>query len=242
MLFSNSVVRAAALGLAACLASALPAAAIPVNVYADGTTDFGFDPNDVAAAIGAGANDPIGVDGLNGGIPWLTITTPDSINATKGKNKENPSTGSSVWTLHIDDNAPAGALEDFALVILGHDPNDPIGKYKTENVGLTIDTNLPWQFVTPDGVSVTGTTGGTGPVYIAYLLGDLVAGESYDVPIEYLLAQKLKKVKNASGEKVFTFPRYSYAVVSGVTVPEPSTLALLAFGALAAVSVARRSR
>jgi hypothetical protein len=242
MLFSNSVVRAAALGLATCLASALPAAAIPVNVYADGTTDFGFDPSDVAAAIGAGADDPTGVDGLNGGTPWLTITTPDGISATKGKNKDNPSKGSSVWTLHIGDNAPQGALEDFALVILGHDPNDPIQKYKSENVGLTIDTTLPWLFVTPDGVSSAGTTGGGGPVYVAYLLGDLEAGESYDIPIEYLLGQKLKKVKNASGDKVYMFPRYSYAVVSGVPVPEPGTFALLGFGALAAVAAARRAR
>jgi hypothetical protein len=240
MLLSNSVMRAAVLGLLACLTSALPAAAIPVDVYADGTTDFGFDPNDVAAAIGAGANDPEDVDGLNGGIPWLTITTPDSINASKGKSRENPSTGSSTWTLHIAANAPAAALEDFALVILGHDPNDPISKYKSENVGLTIDTNLPWQFVTPDGVSATGT-GGSGPVYVAYLLGDLEAGQSYEIPIEYLLAQKLKKGKNAAGEKVFMFPRYSYAVVSGV-VPEPSTLALLALGALAAGAAARRAR
>ena len=241
MLFSNSVLRAAAFGLAACLASALPAAALPVDVYADGTEDFGFDPSDVANAIGQGASDPTGVTGLNGGIPWLTITTPDGISATKGKSKESPSTGSSVWTLHIADDAPAGALEDFALVILGHDPNDPISKYKSENVGLTIDTNLPWLFVTPGGLAPAGATGGSGPVYVAYALGDLEAGESYEIPIEYLLAQKLKKGKNAAGEKVFMFPRYSYAVVSGVPVPEPSTLALLAFGGVAALA-ARRAR
>jgi hypothetical protein len=62
------------------------------------------------------------------------------------------------------------------------------------------------------------------------------------VPIEYLLGQKLKKGKNAAGEKVFMFPRYSYAVVSVSGVPEPSTLGLVALGAVAIAFVKRRSR
>ena len=242
MLFSNVAPRVIALGLLIGVASAVPAAAIPVSVYADGTTDFGFDPTDVAAAIAAGANAPLPVGLLDDGVPWLTITTPDGISGVKGKDKENPTTGSSVWTLHIAANAPQGELQNFALVILGHDPNDPIGKYKTENVGLEIDTELPWQFVTPGGsVSTTGTTG-SDPVYVAFLLGDLVAGEEYEMPIDYLLGQKPKKGKNASGEKVFMFPRYAYAYVSGVVVPEPSTLALLALGAATVGFAARRSR
>ena len=242
MLFSNVAPRAIALGLLIGVASAVPAAAIPVSVYADGTTDFGFDPTDVAAAIAAGANAPLPVGTLDDGVPWLTITTPDGISGVKGKDKENPTSGSSVWTLHIAANAPQSELQNFALVILGHDPNDPIGKYKTENVGLEVDTALPWLFITPGGsVSTTGTTG-SDPVYVAFLLGDLEAGEEYEMPIDYLLGQKPKKGKNASGEKVFMFPRYTYAYVSGVVVPEPSTLALLALGAATVGVVARRSR
>ena len=243
MLFSNVASRAVALGLLIGVASAVPAAATPVSVYADGTTDYGFDPNDVAAAVAAGADAPTGVGSLDDGVPWLTITTPDGISGVKGKNKLNPSKGSSTWTLHLGANAPEDALADFALVILGHDPNDPIEKYKTENVGLEIDTALPWLFVTPGGaISTTGTTGGD-PVYVAFLLGDLEAGEDYEIPVDYLLGQKLKKAKNASGEKVFMFPRYAYAVVSiSGSVPEPSTLTLLLMGAATVGFAVRRAR
>jgi hypothetical protein len=242
MSFSSLSSRALALGLLLGLAGAAPASAIPVNVYADGTSDYGFDPSDVAAAIAAGADDPTSVDALGSGVPWLTITTPDGISGVKGKDKENPTTGSSVWTLHIGANAPQDQLENFALVILGHDPNDPIGKYKTENVGLTVDTALPWLFVTPGGsISTTGTAG-SDPVYVAFLLDDLEAGEDYEMPIEYLLGQKPKKGKNAAGEKVFMFPRYAYAVVSVTGVPEPSTLALFALGAASLGLAARRVR
>jgi hypothetical protein len=241
MSFSSLALRAVALGLVAWVAGTVPAAAIPV--YADGSADYGFDPADVAAAIAAGANDPIGVGPMGDGLPWLRITTPDGISGVKGKDKLNPSKGTSTWTLHLSDNAPADALEDFALVILGHDPNDPIQKYKSQNVGLDVETSLPWLFVTPDSVSVSTTGGPTAsPVYVAFLLGDLEAGEDYQIPIEYLLGQKLKKGKNAAGEKVYMFPRYAYAVVSISGVPEPSALALLALGALSLGLAARRAR
>lgn len=233
MLSFRILARTAALGLVLGLAaSAGPAAALPVTVYADGTTDYGFDPNDVAAAIALGADEPTTVEGLDDGLPYFSVTTPNGIPGVKGKDKENPSQGSSIWTLHVDAQTPEALLEDFALVILGHDPNDPISKYKTENVGLEIDTEVPWLFVTPEGED---------PIYVAYLLGDLVAGESYDIPIEYRVAQKLKKTKNDAGEKVFMFPRYAYAVVQ-VSVPEPSTFALLALGAASLGLAARRAR
>lgn len=237
MLLSRSPVRAVALGvLVAWGASASPAAALPVTIYADGATSYGFDPADISAAIAAGASEPTEVDGLSGGIPYITITTPDGISGVKGKNKASPSLGTSVWTIHIAPQTPAELLEDFALVILGHDPNDPIGKYQTGNVGLEIDTELPWLFVTPEGED---------PIYVAYRLGDLEAGGSYDVPIEYRVGQKLVKVKGKgpSGEKLYRFPRYAYAIVSiPSVVPEPSVLALLLLGVVSARMAARRAR
>jgi hypothetical protein len=242
MRFSVRAVRAVVLGLLASLVGALPAAAIPV--YADGTTGNGFDPADVAAAIAAGADAPTVVQGIaeDPTDVILDVVTPHLISGSKGKNKANPSRGTSTWTVTIAEDAPEEALDNLALVILGHSASDPL-KYKHENVGLDIETDLPWLFVTPGGVSVAGTGGGPGdgPVYVAFLLGDVEAGGTYQVPIEYLLGQKLKKAKNEFGEKVLMFPLYSFSVVS-VPAPEPSTLALLALGALAVGLAARRAR
>lgn len=235
MLLFRSPLRAVALSvLVAWVSSASPAAALPVTIYADGTTTYGFDPADVSAAIAAGASEPTEVDGLSDGVPFITITTPDGISGVKGKNRSSPSRGSSVWTIHIAPQTPQELLGSFALVILGHDPNDPIEKYETGNVGLEIDTELPWLFVTPEGED---------PIYAAYLLGDVEAGGSYEIPIEYRVGQKIKgKGKNELGEKVFIFPRYAYAIVSIPSVPEPSVLALLLLGAASAGLAARRAR
>ncbi len=199
--------------------------ALPVTVYADGTTDYGFDPADVGAANAAGAAAPTPVDGLGDGEGYFDVTTPDGIPGVKGKNKSNPSRGSSIWTLTVDDETPADLLQNFCLVILGHDPNDPLS-YKTGNVGLQIDTNIPWVLVEPDD-------GGT--TYVAFLLGNLEAGGSYEIPIEYRVGQKLKK-KNG----VNVFPRYAIAYLS-VPLPEPSTF-VLGVGAAVFALAARRKR
>jgi hypothetical protein len=223
--------RAAALGLLLGLAAgAGPASALSVTVYADGTTDYGFDPADVAAAVAAGAGSPTGVSGLDNGGGFFQITTPNGIPGVRGKNKQNPSQGSSLWTLHVDAATPADRLDDFSLVILGHDPGDPIKGYKTGNVGLELNlpqsSPVPWILVEPDN---------GGPTYVAFQLGDLEAGGTYDIPIEYRIGQKLKKKKGVS-----TFPRYAVAYVSGV--PEPSVV-MLGLGAVAfALALAARRK
>jgi hypothetical protein len=111
-------------------------------------------------------------------------------------------------------------------VILGHDRHDPM-KYKTKKVGLEISTSLPWLLVENESAP--------GMVHLAFSLGDLEAGGSYEIPIEYRLAGKLKK---KHGE--YIFPRYAIAFLSApLLVPEPGTLALLG-AALAASFLARK--
>jgi hypothetical protein len=202
---------------------AASAHALPVTLYANGTPSTGFDPADVAAALAAGASAPTPVVGLGGGDGYFSITTPTGIPGVKGKSKRKPSRGTSTWTLRVAPETPADLLQNFCLVILGHDPNDP-RKYKTKNVGLQVGTDLPWRLVTPLAGGVT---------YVAYQLGELEAGQSYEIPIEYRVGQKLKKKKG-----VFIFPRYAVAYLS---LPEPSTL-MLGLAGFAFALVARRKR
>jgi hypothetical protein len=237
------MVSAAALGLLLGFATtSAPAAAIPVSVYAEASQSYGFDLDDVDAAIDAGAIGPIEEDQFTGGIGWLTVRTPILIrNGFNGTDASNPSEADSTWTIFIDSDAPAAALQDFAFVILGHDPNDPSTAYETGNVGLEIDTELPWFFVTP--------TGYPSYVYIAYLLGDietapecetvLTGGWACRIDIHYLLAQPVELGTNETGETVLMFPRYAYAVASIPNVPEPSVLALLLVGVGAAFAAGR---
>jgi hypothetical protein len=185
--------RGAAIGLLAALwllLGAFAANATPVTLYADGGMIAGFDEDDVADAVTAGFAAP------------LTVC----------QSKLNPSTGTSTWTLQIADDTPEDLLQDFYLVILGHDQNDP-QPYFTMNVGLEVETGSPWTLfrneVAPD------------QVYLAYFLGDLDPLLDYQIPIEYRVGQALFI---EDGE--FIFPRYSIAFLAGV--PEPSTLMLLA--------------
>ena len=224
MLPVRDLLRVSAPGLLLSVLLAASAPALPITLYANRTPSTGFDPADVAAALAAGASAPAPVDGLFDGDGYFHLTTPNGIPGVKGKNKRKPSHGTSSWTLHVSPETPADLLQSFSLVILGHDPNDP-RKYKTRNVGLEIDTALPWQLVTPSA---------GGPIYLAYRLGQLEAGQRYEIPIEYRVAQKLKKQK----KHVFIFPRYA---VSYLSLPEPSTGVLVVAGISFALG-ARRKR
>lgn len=228
---SHSSQLLAPLVLLALVLVAAPASATPVTLYADGTTTFGFDPVDVAAAITAGEAPPLVVAGLVGGIGQLSVTTPNGIPGTIGTSKANPSTGTSTWT--VNNVSLAASFEDLVLVILGHDPNDPLGGfYNTANVGLSINTSDPrWFLIQPSGQQGFANT------YLAYRLQDanLTPGESTPVPIEYRVGQGLLLV---GGE--FVFPRYSVAYVS-IPVPEPSVLALL-IGAVVVGWAAKRPK
>jgi hypothetical protein len=207
--------RGAAIGLFAglwLLLGAFAAHATPVTLYADGDMIAGFDADDVDDAIAAGFSEPVTVSGLNGYPDFFSVVTPDGIPGTQGQSKLNPSTGTSTWTLQIADDTPEDLLQNFFLVILGHDQNDP-QPYFTQNVGLEVETGSPWTLfrneVAPD------------QVYLAYFLGDLDPLIDYQIPIEYRVGQALFI---EGGE--FIFPRYTIAFLAAV--PEPSTLMLLA--------------
>ena len=223
---SASRIATRLLGLAGLLLGASAASAYPVTLYADRHAISGFDPLDVAAALELGAAQPIVVRGLIGGQAYFAVTTPNGIPGVKGKSRAKPARGTSTWTLRVAPETPPELLDDFSLVILGHDRRDPM-KYKTKKVGLEVSTTLPWRLVENEAAP--------GVVHLAYSLGDLEAGGVYEIPIEYRFAGKLKK---RHGELVF--PRYEIAFLSApLGVPEPGTLALLGV-ALALGRLARR--
>jgi hypothetical protein len=222
--------RATARGglIALLLLCASPASALPVTLYADRDAISGFDAQDVAAAIQLGMAEPIAVSGLIGGEQYFSITTKDGIPGVHGWSRRRPTRGISTWTLRIAPETPAELLDDFFLVILGHDRNHPM-RYPTRKVGLRIDTSSPWRLFE--------NAAAPGMIHLAYALGDVEAGGVYTIPIEYRFAGRPRM---AFGD--YMFPRYSIAFLSppsNTPVPEPSTLALLG-AALAAGWVLRR--
>jgi len=221
MLRVRDLLRVSASGFLLSLLLAASADALPITLYANRDASSGFDPADVARAVGAGAGAPTQVDGLSDGDGYFHVSAANGFQGVKGKSKRKPSRGTSRWTLHVAPETPEELLQNFCLVILGHAPDDPL--YKTKNVGLQIDTDLPWQLVTPWA---------GGPTYLAYRLGELEAGHSYEIPIEYRVGQRLEKKKG-----VFIFPRYAVAYLS---LPEPSTLVLGLLGVAFAVRGRRR--
>ena len=224
MLAVRDPFRISALLLLPSVLFAASAAALPITLYVDATASTGFEPADVARAVAAGAGAPAVVVGLGDGDGYFHLTTPNGISRAKGKSKKKPLRSTSTWTLHVAPETPTDLLQEFCVVILGHSPNDPF-EYKTENVGLAIESDLPWRLVTPwEG----------GPTYLAYPLGDLAAGRSYEIPIEYKyrLGQKLEKKKG-----VYYFPLFSVAYLS---LPEPSTWVLGLAGVAFAVRARRR--
>lgn len=214
--------------LLALLLAGTAASALPVTLFANAKARSGFARADVAAAISAGAPRPIPVSGMIGGQGSMRLTTPDVIAGLQGRHKKKPVSVTSTWTLQIAPEMPAELLGEVFLVILGHDRNDP-SKYKSKKVGLEISTSLPWLLLENESRP--------GLFHVAYALGTLEPGGTYEIPIEYRVAGKLKKKRGK-----YRLPRFSVAFLArpAAVVPEPGPLALLA--AAAATGWLARSR
>jgi hypothetical protein len=210
-----------ALALALVLLASAAADATPLTLY--GAPDAGFALADVAAAIAAGEGEPAVVTLFGDGDGVFSLAWGEAVVSERGHSRRRPARGSGRWVLEVAPDAPPELLAAVAVVILGHDPEDPV-RYRARKVGLEIDTESPWQLV---------RTAPGGPVYLAYALGGLVPGGSYELPIEYRVAQRLKR---RAGEIVL--PHYAVAYTS---LPEPGTAGLALLG-LGGVLFARRRR
>ncbi len=132
----------------------------------------------------------------------------------------------STWTLRIAPETPAELLGEVFLVILGPDRNDPM-KHKSKKAWLEMSASLPWRVLENE------TRPGT--FYVAFALGALEPGGTYQIPIEYRLS-KLEKKRG-----LYWFPRYqvAFAARPAAPLPEAGSLVLLA---LAAGALGLRSR
>ena len=207
--------------------SALPAAAAPIKLWLEPNGGFGFGAASVGAASAAGVGslpDSLFFSNPSSGSPRITITTPSPIQGTSVQNASlaNPSTGTSTWTVTALDRA----YQDLWIVIQGHEPGDPNASYYNENhrIGLQIDAADPsWRLIGPADPNYPDVT------YLAYFVGDLAQGASFDVPISYVVAKALKVVPNTN-PRLCAFPQYRVNFLELAVVPEPVAISLLAFG------------
>jgi len=216
----------------------LPAAAAPIKLWLEPNGGFGFDAASTGAATAAGVGSlPDSMFFFNPAPPApqrITITTPSPIPGISVQNATfaNPSTGTSTWRVTAQDRA----YQDLWIVIQGHDPNDPNASYYDENhrIGLQIDSADPsWKLIGPADPNFPNVT------YLAYFVGDLAQGASFDVPISYIVAKALKVVPNTNPQ-LCEFPQYRVNFLELAVVPEPVVLSLLAFGG--ALLAARKRR
>jgi hypothetical protein len=226
----------AAAGCAAAVALAAPALAAPLTLWLEPSAGIGLDSAAASAAQGAGLSLlPDSTFFSNTGATHLTVTTPPSIpksdvHFVKKPKKSDPIVGHSTWTVTAVDRA----YSDLWIVIQGHDPNDPNAAYYRDSskIGLVVDpADTRWALVHP--------AGSPGVTYLAYFVGDLVQGGSYDVPISYAVAKALKLVKG-SKPKLCLFPQYRVNFLE-LAVPEPVAIGLLAFGG-GLLAIRKRSR
>jgi hypothetical protein len=202
---------------------ALPASAATFQMWLQPNGGFGFDAASTTTALNAGVDllaDSTFFSNPTLGPARITITTPTSISGTSVQNATfaNPSTGTSTWTVTARD----GAYNDLWIVIQGHDPNDAQAAYYNENdkIGLVVDpADANWAVVHPDGYA--------GVTYLAYFVGDLAQGASFDVPISYAVAKALKVIQ--TNPQLCVFPQFRVNFLE-LAVPEPVVTALLAFG------------
>jgi hypothetical protein len=121
---------------------------------------------------------------------------------------------SSTWTLRIAPETPAELLGEVFLVILGPDGNDRV-KRSHKKAWLEMSASLPWLLLENE------TRPGT--FHVAYALGALEPGGTYQIPVEY----RVKKLAKKRG--MYWFPRYQIAFAARPpAVPEPGSLALFA--------------
>jgi hypothetical protein len=157
----------------------------------------------------------------------LTIPAPDVLSAALVGNPSvsNPNRVTSEWSVT---NAGPGALSDAWLVFLTSTD------YPDSQVGFEIDGDDGWIVISVFVPS--GEEDGDYYFYPARYLGDLGTSDLTDFQMRHLIGVPL--VDNGTE---LVLPQYGVGALSGIPLPEPHALALVALGLGVAVFV-RRAR
>lgn len=221
--------------------SALPAAAIPVDIFFEGPST----PSDPSTSFGLGESQALAAN-ANFAVPIIdtlsfvgtvtgTLAANPSFTPTSTLTSDTENRATSSWTV---DNVSSSDLAGATYLLFTH--TDPFTKdgvlvdYTDSNVGLTIDEALGWVIVK----SVDPTLGAF--YYPAILLdrsasdplngflGSGMTSASFDV--KYIVTQALTAAPAGSME--FQLPELQVGMGFS-PVPEPGTATLVALGVLA---------
>jgi hypothetical protein len=199
-----------ALAAAAVLSFAAPARAFPI-VF-DGPGGFGVSSSTAGSVESAGflliQNVPVAPAAADG----LTIPAPDVLTAHIVSNPSlaNPNTAQSRWSVT---DGGADSLQNAWLVFFG-----PV-TYTPTKVGIDLPGGGHWRLV-----EVSAGESGE-DFYPAVFLGNLNPDDTATFLMNHVVGQPLTR----QGQTLI-LPQYSVGVLTGVPLPEPGTLALLAAG------------
>ena len=202
-------VRARAMAVALTLLCASTAGAFPITF--DGPGGFGVSAATATSVEAAGFSLIQDIPVVSAATDGLTIPAPDVLSShiVTHPSVANPNTAQSRWSVT---DGGKDALSDAWLVFFG-----PV-TYTPSLVGIDLQPGS-WALVKVDA----GDSGDF--FYPAVFLGDIDPDQTVTFLMNHVVGQALTK----QGSNLI-LPQYSVGVFTGVPLPEPSALALVAAG------------
>ncbi|HTO56108.1 MAG TPA: hypothetical protein VMR50_22190 [Myxococcota bacterium] len=203
----------AAVGLWVTSASAFP-------VLFGGSGGFGISASSASSAQTAGFSVIHGASIVPANDFDIVVPAPDVLSShiVGSPSVSNPNTAMSRWSVT---NGSDGNLSDAWLVFL-----TPL-TYTPSKVGIDLQSGGQWAIF-------DASAGGTDYFYPAVFLGDLGAQDTNTFLMHHVVGQALTQ----QGQTLI-LPQYQIGIVTGIPLPEPSALLLIAAGVGLAAALRR---